>query len=119
MHLWYVRGDLLVAPADQCLVGLQTGLPQLILPVVTCVVHHNGDHLVQVTAESWAGLASDGGKGLDEGASVGEGEGLGPTGHALVQPVKEVGNDVVEESSATAGGEVTWGKRWRGDEREE
>ena len=66
---------------------------------------------MQVAAESWAGLAGDGGEGLDEGACVGEGEGLGPTGHALVQPIEEVGDDPVEESNAAAGGEVAWVKK--------
>ena len=112
-HLWYIRCYLLVASADQCLVGLQTGLPELVLPVITRVVHHHGNYLMEVTAESWAGLAGDGGECLDEGACIGEGEGLGPTGHALVQPVKEMGDDVVEESHTATGGQVAYGEGGR------
>lgn len=61
---------------------------------------------MQVAAESWAGLAGDGSECLDEGACIGEGEGLRPTGHTLVQPIQEMGDDVIEESDTAAGGEI-------------
>lgn len=105
-HLWYERCDLLVAPADQCFVCLQTGLPQLVLPVIACVVHHHGNNLMQIAAESWARLAGNGSKCLDEGARIGEGEGIRPTGHTLVQAIQEMRDDVVEESYTAAGGEI-------------